>query len=83
MAGRRSSALGRRQMRYAVLIEKSTTGYSAHLPDLPGCVAAAKTLEEVQKLIREAVEMHIESMQEHGEPIPEPTTLVDSITVTA
>jgi predicted RNase H-like HicB family nuclease len=83
MAGRRSSAVGRRQIRYAVLIEKSTTGYGAYLPDLPGCVAAGKTLEEVRQLIREAVEMHIESMQEHGEPVPQPTTIVDSVTVSA
>jgi predicted RNase H-like HicB family nuclease len=70
-------------MRYVVVFEKSATGYSAYLPDLPGCVAAAKTLKKVRELIREAVEMHIESMREHGEPIPEPTTLVDSVTVTA
>jgi len=65
------------------MFEKSATGYSAYLPDLPGCVAPAKTLKKVRELIREAVEMHIESMREHGEPVPEPTTLVDSVTVTA
>ena len=68
-------------MKYAVIYEKTGNGYSAHLPDLPGCVAAGVTLEETQQLIREAVEMHLEGMREDGEPIPEPTTVVESIMV--
>jgi len=69
-------------LRYLVVFEKSPTGYGAYLPDLPGCVAVARTFKEVRKLIGKAVEMQVESMREHGEPIPEPTTLADSITVT-
>jgi len=70
-------------MRYAVIYERTATGYSAHLPDLPGCVATGATLEETQQLIREAVEMHLEGMREDGDPIPEPSTLTDYITVSA
>jgi predicted RNase H-like HicB family nuclease len=61
-------------MRYAVVVEKAASNYSAYVPDLPGCVAAAETEEEVLVLIREAIDFHLESMREEGEPIPEPTT---------
>ena len=61
-------------MRYAVVVEKAASNYSAYVPDLPGCVAAAETEEEVLGLIREAIDFHLESMREEGEPIPEPTT---------
>jgi len=70
-------------MRYAVIYERTATGYSAHLPDLPGCVATGAILEETQQLIREAIEMHLEGMREDGDPIPEPSTLTDYITVSA
>lgn len=61
-------------MKYAILIEKTDNGYSAYAPDLPGCVAAADTRAEVEELIREAIVLHLESLREHGEPIPEPQT---------
>jgi predicted RNase H-like HicB family nuclease len=66
-------------MRYAVLFEKTATGYSAHVPDLPGCVAAGATLEETTDLIREAVRMHLAGMAEDGEQIPEPKTIAEYI----
>jgi len=47
-------------MRYAVLFQKTDTGYSAHVPDLPGCVAAGATLEETTDLIRGAIRMHLD-----------------------
>ena len=68
-------------MKYAVIYEKTPTGYSAYLPDLPGCVAAGKTLEETSELMRGAVEMHLDAMREDGDPIPEPTTVTDYIAV--
>jgi predicted RNase H-like HicB family nuclease len=68
-------------MKYAVLYEKTSTGYSAHVPDLPGCIAAGATLEETTDLIREAIEMHLEGMREDGEKIPEPSTIADYVTV--
>ena len=69
--------------KYAVIFEKSRTGYGAYVPDLPGCVAAAAALEETDKLIREAIEIHLEGMREDGEEIPAPTTFVEMIEVTA
>jgi predicted RNase H-like HicB family nuclease len=70
-------------MKYTVIYEKSATGYGAYIPDLPGCVATGKTKAQVKKLIREAIELHIESLKQYGEPVPEPTTVADSITVSA
>jgi predicted RNase H-like HicB family nuclease len=70
-------------MKYAVLFEKTETGYSGYVPDLPGCVAAGSTLEETSELIRGAVEMHLESMREDGDPIPEPTTIADYVAIPA
>ena len=61
-------------MHYVVVIEKSDNGYSAYVPDLPGCVAAAHTKEETEALIREAIQFHLEAMREDHEPIPEPTS---------
>jgi predicted RNase H-like HicB family nuclease len=66
-------------MKYAVLIEKGDTSYGASVPDLPGCIAVGKTLEEVQQLIREAIAFHIEGLKEDGIPIPEPTTLCEYV----
>ena len=65
-------------MKYAIVIEKTEGGnYSAYVPDLPGCVAAADTLDEIKKLMREGIEFHLEGMRADGDPIPEPTTQVD------
>jgi predicted RNase H-like HicB family nuclease len=60
---------------YLVVIEGENGNYSAYVPDLPGCVAAGETQEEVRRLMREAIELHIRGMMEDGEPIPEPTTV--------
>ena len=59
-------------MRYSVVIEKTGNGYSAYVPDLPGCIAAGDTRQETEDLIRDAVKYHLEIMREHGELIPEP-----------
>ena len=69
--------------RYTVYFEPTATGYSAHVPDLPGCVAAATTLEETRELMREAIEFHIEGMRLHGEAVPEPTEHIEQIEVPA
>jgi predicted RNase H-like HicB family nuclease len=60
--------------KYAVIIEKGPNNYSAYVPDLPGCIATGKTLEEIEINMREAIEFHIEGMIEDGEPIPEPSS---------
>ena len=68
-------------MTYAIVIEPTETGYSAYVPDLPGCVAAADSYEDTAKLIEKAVVFHLESLREHGDPIPEPRTGVGSVEV--
>ena len=54
------------------MIEKGPTSFGAHVPDLPGCVAAAETRDEVCTLIREAIQLYIEALEEDGLPVPEP-----------
>lgn len=58
---------------YAVIIEGEGSSFSAYVPDLPGCVATGRSLEEVDARIREAILLHIESLEAHGEPVPKPT----------
>ncbi|UMQ53423.1 type II toxin-antitoxin system HicB family antitoxin [Leptospira interrogans] len=60
-------------MEYPVIIEKSSTGYGAYVPDLPGCVSVGETEEEVTRLIKEAIEYHLEGMRRDGELIPAPS----------
>ena len=66
-------------MRYAVVIEKAEGNYSAYVPDLPGCVATADTVADVEQEIRDAIRFHIEGLREDGLPIPEPTSSVEYI----
>ncbi|MCY3021153.1 MAG: type II toxin-antitoxin system HicB family antitoxin [Planctomycetota bacterium] len=68
-------------MRYAVVIEKGPTSFGAYVPDLPGCVAVAKTRAEAQKLIREAIAFHLEGLKEDGQPIPKPAAKVEYLEV--
>jgi predicted RNase H-like HicB family nuclease len=63
-------------MEYLVVIEKADDDtFSAYVPDLPGCVTSGATVEEVKSLIQEAIRLHIESLQDHREPIPQPNAL--------
>jgi predicted RNase H-like HicB family nuclease len=57
----------RMAMRYAVIFEKSATGYGAYVPDLPGCIAAAGTPDEIRQLIREAIKLHLADMRASGQ----------------
>lgn len=66
-------------MRYAMIIEKGERNYSAYLPDLPGCIATGKTVEEVKRRMREAVELHLRGMREDGLTIPEPTSMAEYV----
>lgn len=59
---------------YLVIVEKSTTGYGAYVPDLPGCIATGPTRPEVEQLIREAISFHIEGLVLDGLPVPESTS---------
>jgi predicted RNase H-like HicB family nuclease len=66
-------------MRYAVIYEQTATGYSAYVPDLPGCVAAAKSVEEAEALMQGAIAMHLAGLREDGDDIPVPTTVANYI----
>lgn len=68
-------------MRYAVIVEKAESNFSAYVPDLPGCIAAAESREEVLELIREAIDFHLEGMRESGEEVPQPTTIAEYVEV--
>jgi predicted RNase H-like HicB family nuclease len=67
--------------RYAIVIEKASSNYSAYVPDLPGCVATGATVEETESLLREAIDLHLEGMREDGLPIPEPASMVEYLEV--
>lgn len=68
-------------MKYAVVIERGPTSYGASVPDLPGCVAVGDTLDEVERLIEEAIAGHVALLRERREPVPEPQTLVSVVDV--
>ena len=68
-------------MKYAIFIEQTTSGYSAYVPDLPGCVAAADSYQTTEQLIREAVVFHLDALRGDGNPIPEPRTSVALVEV--
>lgn len=68
---------------YAVVFEKTSTGWSAYAPDLPGLGVSAATIEEAEQLIREGIEFHIEGLREDGLPIPAPDTQVKRIAIPA
>ena len=57
---------------YAVVVEPTRTGYSAYVPDLPGCVTTGRTLAEIERHMAEAIAFHLAGMREDGEPIPGP-----------
>jgi len=66
-------------MRFAVVIEKADGNYSAYVPDLPGCVATADTVEAVEEEIRAAIRFHIDGLVADGAEIPEPTSLAEYV----
>ena len=70
-------------MQYLVIVEKGDKGYGAHVPDLPGCIAAAATRAEVVDLIREAIEFHIEGLREQGDKVPSPSSVAELVEVSA
>ncbi len=70
-------------MRYAIVIEKAENNYAAYVPDLPGCVATGRTIEETEKEIREAIDLHLRGMREDGLPIPEASSSVDYVEIAA
>ena len=70
-------------MKYAVVIEKAGSNYSAYVPDLPGCVATGLTIGDAESEIRKAIIFHIDGMKEDGLAIPAPSSAVEYIEVAA
>lgn len=70
-------------MQYLVVVEKGLTSYGAYVPDLPGCIAASESKDEVITLIREAIELHLEALKDEGQPIPSPSSSSELIKVEA
>ncbi|MEO1342488.1 MAG: type II toxin-antitoxin system HicB family antitoxin, partial [Cyanobacteria bacterium J06635_13] len=67
--------------RYPIVIEKGKYSYAAYCPDFPGCVATAKTIEEVQQQLSEALVSHFESLKENNQPIPVPKSKLGYIDI--
>ncbi len=70
-------------MRYAIVIENAGNNFSAHVPDLPGCIATGASVKDVEQAIREAIELHIAGLREDGEPVPPPSSQVEYVDVAA
>ena len=70
-------------MRYAVVIEKGPTSFGAYVPDLPGCVAAAASLDEVRTLISEAIDLHLQDLRSRGSAVPAPSSLAEYVEAAA
>lgn len=70
-------------MEYLVVIERGPSSFGAYVPDLPGCVAVGETRQEVEALIREAIEFHIEGLREEGQPLPEPSSTSQFVSIDA
>ena len=66
-------------MKYGIVIEKAPRNYSAYVPDLPGCVSTGRSVSDVRRNIREAIELHLDGMRQDGQPIPEPTALCEYV----
>ena len=67
--------------RYAIVVEKAEANFAAYVPDLPGCVATGATVEETEQRLREAIEIHVQGLNEDGIPVPEPSSVVDYVEV--
>ena len=65
------------KLKYPVIYERTPNNYSAYSPDLPGCAGTGKTWEEIQENIREAITLHIESLMEYGDPVPQPQRSIE------
>jgi len=74
--------MSRPTIRYSVLYEKGAKSWGASVPDLPGCIAVAKSREDVEVLIREAIEGHLAAMRDCGIPVPAPAHMVGEVEVT-
>lgn len=69
-------------VKYAVIFERAQSNWAAYVPDLPGCMTTGRTLEETRRNIREAIQGHLETMRQFGDPIPEPSSLAGEVEIT-
>ncbi len=67
--------------RFLIVIEKAGDNFSSYSPDLPGCVATGSTREDTEKNMYDAIEMHIQGLQEDNLPIPESTSFAEFVAV--
>lgn len=70
-------------MRYAIVIEQAGANFSAYVPDLPGCVVAGDSVQEVEAAIREAIAFHLDGLREDGLPVPAPVSVVEYVEIAA
>jgi predicted RNase H-like HicB family nuclease len=70
-------------MKYLIVIEKTSTGFSAYSPDLLGCVSTGATVEEVESNMHEAIEFHLDGLRQEGVPVPEPRSASAYVEVNA
>ncbi len=66
-------------MKYAIVIERTETNFSAYAPDLPGCVATGASVAEVEADMKAAIEFHIEGLRADGLAVPEPSSIVEYV----
>lgn len=69
--------------KYAIVVERAGKNFAAYVPDLPGCIATGKTPKETERLLREAIALHVAGMREDGVPVPQPSSVVDYVEVLA
>lgn len=70
-------------MRYMVVVEQGPSSFGAYVPDLPGCIAAGSSKEDVLQLIQEAIEFHLEGIKDQGIPVPQPHSYSEFVEVHA
>ena len=68
--------------KYAVIFERAQSNWAAYVPDLPGCMTTGQTLDETKHNIREAIQGHLDTLRQFGDPIPEPTSLAGEVEIT-
>ena len=68
-------------VRYAVIFEQAERNWAAYVPDLPGCITTGGTFEETERNIREAIEGHLETLREFGDPVPRPRSVARDIEI--
>jgi predicted RNase H-like HicB family nuclease len=69
------------RVKYAVIFERAENNWAAYVPDLPGCISTGKTLEDTERDIREAIQGHLKTMRDFGQPVPPPTSLAKEVEV--